>query len=137
MTFLSEVFNDEDKNIEIKTKQFLKRLKYCVSKSFKKIRLTKSKQNKELETLFNKRRILKTKKDECSAEELKLVENKLADLCADPPPGQVRGKESTRGLLRWDMARRPPIHSEVQWGLYATAYTQAHVRKQGYTSEIY
>ena len=43
--FLSEVFNDEDKNIEIKTKQFLKRLKYCVSKSFKKIRLTKSMQN--------------------------------------------------------------------------------------------
>ena len=30
--FLSQVFNDEEKHIEVKTKQFLKRLAFCVSK---------------------------------------------------------------------------------------------------------
>ena len=35
-TFLSEVFDDKQKSIEVKTKQFLKRLKYVITKCFKK-----------------------------------------------------------------------------------------------------
>ena len=35
--FLSEVFDDDTKDISIKTKQFLKRFGFCLSKSFKKI----------------------------------------------------------------------------------------------------
>ena len=35
--FLSEVFNDESKNISVKTKQFLKRLGFVLSKCFRKI----------------------------------------------------------------------------------------------------
>ena len=39
--FLSEVFDNEEKDIEVKTKQFLKRLGYCLSQSFKKVRIGK------------------------------------------------------------------------------------------------
>ena len=38
-TFLSEVFDDNTKDITVKTKQFLKRFGFCLSKSFKKIRI--------------------------------------------------------------------------------------------------
>ena len=81
-TFLSEVFSEGGK-IETQTKIFLKRLNYCLSKCFDKIRITKSKQNKELEELFTQRRILRNKKDEQSFNKLKLVEDKLASICAN------------------------------------------------------
>ena len=38
-TFLSEVFEDETKNITVKTKQFVKRLGYCLSQCFRKINI--------------------------------------------------------------------------------------------------
>ena len=81
--FLSEVFHDEEKKIEVKTKQFLKRLAFCVSKCFKKIRVKGTRRNKALEELFNQRRILRTKKDTHSIKNLQEVENKLSDLCAE------------------------------------------------------
>ena len=60
-TFLSEVFDDENKSVEVTTKQFLKRFKFCLSKCFKKTRVgPDNKKNKKLEDLFNKRRILKS-----------------------------------------------------------------------------
>ena len=59
------------------------RLNYCISQSFKKIRIKRSVKNVELENLFNKRRIFKGKKDEASVEMLKQVELKLAEICAD------------------------------------------------------
>ena len=80
--FLSQVFNDEEKHIEVKTKQFLKRLAFCVSKCFRKIRIKGTQRNRTLEHLFNMRRILRTKKDRESLEKLKEVENKLSSLCA-------------------------------------------------------
>ena len=61
--FLSEVFEDNDKDVSVKTKQFLKRFGFCLSKSFKKIRMKQTKNNKALEALFNRRRILRTKTD--------------------------------------------------------------------------
>ena len=81
--FLSEVFQEEEKNIEVKTKQFLKRLGFCISQSFKKIRITNTKKNKYLEGLFNKRRILRQKKDEKSLGELNKVELSLSTMCAE------------------------------------------------------
>ena len=81
--FLSEVFHDDEKKIEVKTKQFIKRLGFCVSKCFKKIRIKSTHKNKALETLFNRRRILRTKKDAESLKVLEAVEAKLSDLCAE------------------------------------------------------
>ena len=60
-TFLSKVFDGDAKNITVKTKQFLKRFGYCLSTSFRKIRIKQTKRNKALEDLFNRRRILRTK----------------------------------------------------------------------------
>ena len=46
--FLSSVFNNEG-DIETQTNRFLKRLKYCLSICFKKIRVSKTKRNPEVE----------------------------------------------------------------------------------------
>ena len=80
-SFLSSVFT-EDGNIEKQTKYFLKRLRYCMSKYFKKIRVSNNKKNKDLEELFSLRRILRTRKDEESFEKIREVETKLAIICA-------------------------------------------------------
>ena len=81
-TFLSSIFKEEG-SIEAQTKIFLKTLKYCIRQSFKNIRIKGSKRNKKLEDLFNKRRIMKNKKDETSVQMLKNVEDKLAEICAE------------------------------------------------------
>ena len=95
-SFLSSVFTEEG-NIETQTKYFLKRLGYCMSKSFKKIRVNKNKtKNKHLEELFNLRRILKTKKDDESYEKLVEVETKLANICADENARTIQ--EACEGL---------------------------------------
>ena len=75
-TFLSEVFDDNSKDVSVKTKQFLKRLGFCLSKSFKKIRIKQTKNNKTLEDLFIRRRILRTKTDEQSIIALEEVDKK-------------------------------------------------------------
>ena len=59
--FLSSVFTEEG-NIETKAKYFLKILGYCMSKSFKKIRVNKNKKNKDLEELFNLKRMMNAMK---------------------------------------------------------------------------
>ena len=81
-SFLSEVFEDETKNISVKTKQFVKRLGYCLSQCFRKIRIKQTKRNKEIEMLFNRRRILRTKVDDASIEALELVDKQLSDMCS-------------------------------------------------------
>ena len=93
--FLSGLFEEEG-NIEIKTKKFLKRLNYCLSVSFNKIRINKSRKNKELEELFNRRRILRNKCDDRSFESLKEVEKKLAEICASDNLNII--KEACEGL---------------------------------------
>ena len=80
--FLSEVFNDEDKNVSVKTKQFLKRLGYVMSQCFRKIRIKQTRKNKEIEKLFKTRGILRPKKDEVSIKSLEEVDKKLSELCA-------------------------------------------------------
>ena len=94
-TFLSSKFKDGG-NIERQSKIFLKRLGYCVKTCFNKIRVKRTKSNKEVEDLFHKRRILKTKTDEASFEELQLVENMLANKCAEDNATLI--KDACEGL---------------------------------------
>ena len=68
--FLSEVFDDPIKNMNVKTKQFINRFGHCLSKCFMKTRIKQTKRNKEIETLYNKRRILRTKTDTAIIEAL-------------------------------------------------------------------
>ena len=81
--FLSQVFEDKDKQIEGQTKKFPKRFGYCLSRCFIKIRIRDTYRNKALQELFNKRRILRTKKDDESCEALEKVEKQLSDMCAE------------------------------------------------------
>ena len=90
--FLSGLFQEEG-NIEIKTKKFLKRLNYCLSVSFKKITINKS---RKLEELFTRRRILRNKCDDKSFESLKEVNKKIAEICASDNLKII--KEACEGL---------------------------------------
>ena len=93
--FLSSVFETEG-SIEVQTKKFLKRLGYCISICFKKIRENNSRRNLHIEDLFNKRRILKNKTDEDSFERLKEVEAQLATICASDNAKMI--EEARAGL---------------------------------------
>ena len=77
---LSSSFRAED-DLNSCTRKFIKSLNQCIRKCFRKIRIV-DKPNKEIEELFDKRRILKTKKDEISIRELESIEAQLAELCA-------------------------------------------------------
>ena len=77
---LSSIFQ-KDNDLNVCTKKFIKRLNGCIQEAFKKIRIS-DKRNDEIEKLFGRRRDLKNKTDEESKEELKNVEDELADKCA-------------------------------------------------------
>ena len=91
-----EVFDDETKDINVKTKKFIKRLNFCLSQCFRKIRVKQTRRNKEIEELFNKRRILRTKKDEVSQKALEEVEERLSQMCAEDKQKTI--KEACEGL---------------------------------------
>ena len=76
------MFDDPNKNMNVKTKQFIKRFGYCLSQCFRKTRIKQTKRNKKLEALYNQRRILRTKTDIASQEALETVDRKLSDMCA-------------------------------------------------------
>ena len=78
--FLSSVF-ESNNNLNAITKKFLKRLDGCINKCFRKVKLSEGK-NKEIEELFSRRKVLRTKTDAKSKEELKQVEDDLANKCA-------------------------------------------------------
>ena len=94
--FLSEVFDDKNKDINVKTKKFIKRLNFCLSQCFRKIRIKQTRRNKEIEELFNRRRILRTKEDEASQQTLELVEERLSEMCAEDNQRTI--KEACEGL---------------------------------------
>ena len=73
---------DTEKDLDIATKHFIKRLDTCIHKCFRKIR-TKEIRNPELEKLFEKRKYLRSQSDKKSIKELGEIEDKLADLCAE------------------------------------------------------
>ena len=64
------------------TEIFINKVNNHIKSSFKKIRITE-KLNKEVEKLFSKRKQLRSKTDEFSKSELKKVEAKLAEMCAE------------------------------------------------------
>ena len=74
---LSQIF-DSDKDINVLTKKFLKRLNGFICQNFKKIRITED-IDKNLEKLYNMRSELRNKTDEDSKEKLKDVEKQLED----------------------------------------------------------
>jgi hypothetical protein len=93
---LSSSLKNKEKGINSRTKNFLKRIGYCISQCFRKVRICQTKRNKELEVLFNTRRILRTKTDDKSKKYLETVEDKLAMLCATDNLRTI--KEACAGL---------------------------------------
>ena len=77
---LSSIFEEEG-DLNVATKKFVKTLNRLFHQSFRKIRI-RDIQNKDIAELFNKRRILRTKEDVISKQELKNVEEELALKCA-------------------------------------------------------
>ena len=80
-TYLSEVFETTE-NINIQTKQFIKRLNKCIHKSFKKIRIGKRKPS-EYERLYAKWTEIKHKEDNENKLESLRLETELADKFGD------------------------------------------------------
>ena len=74
---LSQIISS-NKPLHLVTKLFLKRLKGFIYKSFKKVKIIQ-KPDVTLEKLYCKRRILRSKQDQTSKNELELVENELAE----------------------------------------------------------
>ena len=96
---LSKIF-DTEKDLNIQTKKFLKRLNGFVNQSFKKVKIT-NKPDKVLESLYNKRRILRSQTSETSKLELAKVDEELADKYSEKMFKQIKDeledKESKDG----------------------------------------
>ena len=78
---LTSILKNE-KDLNTATKKFVKSLNKICHQSFQKIRI-KDIPNKAISRLFDKRRHLRTKNDNKSKEDLKAVEEELADKCAE------------------------------------------------------
>ena len=76
---LSTVFDNDDEDVNVLTKRFLKKLDGAIAMSFKKNRIGNKRDNKE-EVLYDKRRELKDKPDAKSKSDLEEVNNELARL---------------------------------------------------------
>jgi hypothetical protein len=92
---LSQII-DMEKPIDIVTNKFIKRLKGFIHQCFKKVKII-DKPDKQLENLYNKRRILRNKKDDKSKVELEDVEKELSDkysmIMSNKIFGEVKGLE--------------------------------------------
>ena len=73
---------DMNKPIDVVTNKLLKRLKGFIHSSFKKVKISKS-PDKVLESLYNKRNLLRSKDDSKSRDELEVVEEELANKYSD------------------------------------------------------
>ena len=85
---LQECFDNYEEDLEVATKKWLKILSTAMKSSFKKIRLKKSGISPELDKLFKQKEDIKARKailgdltDSAIAEELEIVEMKIAKLC--------------------------------------------------------
>ena len=85
---LSSIFNNGG-DLNICTKKFIKKLNECIYECFHKVRITE-RNDPEIEELFAKRKILRSKDDEKSKDELKEVEEKLADKCAEKNYNKIK-----------------------------------------------
>ena len=84
---------DTDKPLDVVTKKFIKRLQGFIHKCFKKVRIV-DKEDKKLEELYNKRRILRTKDDEASLIKLDEVENELCEKYSEVMCNKIMGELS-------------------------------------------
>ena len=89
---------DKEKSIHLVTKQFIKRLKGFVQECFTKVKI-EDKPNTELDNLYNKRTVLRTKSDDKSLSELEEVENELSEKYSESMyrkiMGEVKGFEDS------------------------------------------
>ena len=74
---------DSNKRLDLVTKKFIKILQGLVHLSFKKVRIV-DKEDKQLEELYNLRRVLRTKTDEESVNKLEDVEIELSEKYSKP-----------------------------------------------------
>ena len=79
-TTLSQILNNNE-DLDMCAKKFIKCINQNIRKCFTKIRIN-DRPNKLIEDLFKKRQVLRGLNDDKSKADLKEVENKLADLCA-------------------------------------------------------
>jgi hypothetical protein len=156
---LSAIFKDKQKDLENLTKTFLKKLDRCLHQCFTKIRV-KDIENKELENLFNQRRILRSKSDKTSIEELNKVNKKLEEVCAEDNYRKIKQEikdiESEEGGMNagklWSLKKKlsprghdPPhamvdskgniVTSEAGLEKIATDHYKKNSRKQGHKRE--
>ena len=90
---LSSVF-DSDGDVDVLTKRFLKKLDGCIASNFKKIRITKKKENK-VDDLYAKLHELKKKDDDESKEEISKV---LEDIKDEATNNLIKIKEELKKL---------------------------------------
>ena len=107
--YLSSVFDTED-DVDKSVERFLKRLNDVLHKCFRKVRITE-KVNAEYEDLMKRRNSLRKKHDNESIEELKVIEDKLADLCAKANKAKI--EEELNGIK----CDEGGIHSGKLWKL--------------------
>ena len=83
-TSMRFIFDDKKKHLNTLTKMFLKRLNSHVSQCFNKIRITNDKRNKEIDSLFDKRRkLMKDEDNEENKTKLEHIDNELAEKCGN------------------------------------------------------
>ena len=75
---LSSVFNDHEADIDTLTNRFIKKLKGCIAKNFRKVRISKKKKQTEPEKLHERMTKLKYKTDQNSKEEIDKIVIELA-----------------------------------------------------------
>ena len=93
---LSEII-DMKKPLDVVTNQFLRRLKGFIHECFSKVKITNH-TNKELEKLYDERRILRQNKDDASKNKLEKLEEELSskysDIMADKILNEVKGLDN-------------------------------------------
>ena len=87
-TSLTSAISSND-DLNTSTKTFLKTLNQSIHRCFKKVRIV-DKPDKEIEKLFEMRRILKNLHDEKSKDDLAKVEKELAEKCAESNYKKIR-----------------------------------------------
>ena len=74
---------EKNSDVNILTKKFLKRINGIIHNCFKKVRIKENQDDSEIYKLFERRKVLRTKKDIESKQELIHVEAELAEKCAE------------------------------------------------------
>ena len=82
---------DTDKPLDVVTKKFIKRLQGFIHQCFKKVRIVE-KEDKKLEELYNKRRILRLNNDEASVIKLDEVEKELCEKYSEVMCNKIMGE---------------------------------------------